>query len=235
MILSRLTSAVREQNWAAVTIEFVIVLSGVIIGFQATAWNEARQDAERESLIISRLQADFIAIEADVTTVIADLERRSEAAGGFIPMIRDDSVDVHSETFRLGLANTIGTPVPAGRSATYVDLLESGDMALIRSEDLRRALIEFDEQVRRHEMAYQTLATLVIDNTRVLLEYQSLLRAVGDDPASYAEAIEVTRQSADLISSAQLMQTVSQTNLAWHQGRYETARNVVAALNAEAN
>jgi len=62
MILSRLTSAVREQNWAAVTIEFVIVLSGVIIGFQATAWNEARQDAERESLIISRLQADFIAI-----------------------------------------------------------------------------------------------------------------------------------------------------------------------------
>lgn len=233
MILSRLTHAIREQNWAAVIIEFVIVLSGVVIGFQFTAWNEARQDADREALIISRLLADFTVIEEDVTGVITDLERRAEAASGFIEMIRDENVEVASDAFREGLGNTIGTPVPAGRSATYVDLLESGDMQLIRSEELRRALIEFDEQVRRHEMAYQTLATLVIDNTGVLLDYQSLLQAVGDAPGPYSGAIERTRRSSELIASAQLMQTVSQTNLVWHQGRLATAQAVLQALEDE--
>ncbi len=43
MILSRLTHALREQNWLAVGIEFIIVEAGVVIGFQISAWNEARQ------------------------------------------------------------------------------------------------------------------------------------------------------------------------------------------------
>lgn len=235
MFLRRLNDAIREQNWAAVIIEFVIVLSGVVIGFQFTAWNEARQDADREALIISRLLADFTVIDEDVTGVITDLERRAQAASGFIEMIRDENVEVASDAFRQGLGNTIGTPVPAGRSATYVDLLESGDMQLIRSEELRRALIEFDEQVRRHEMAYQTLATLVIDNTGVLLDYQSLLQAVGDAPGPYAGAIEQTRRSSELIASAQMMQNVSQVNLAWHRGRQTTAQAVLQALEDEAD
>ena len=33
MILSRLMKAVREQNWFAVTLEFLIVILGVVIGF----------------------------------------------------------------------------------------------------------------------------------------------------------------------------------------------------------
>ncbi|MBO6731074.1 MAG: hypothetical protein JJ884_04660 [Maricaulis sp.] len=106
-------------------------------------------------------------------------------------------------------------------------------MQLIRSEELRRALIELDEQVRRHEMAYQTLATLVIDNTGVLLDYQSLLQAVGDAPGPNTGAIEQTRRSSELIASAQLMQTVSQTNLVWHQGRLATAQAVLQALEDE--
>jgi len=41
MILSRISRAVREQNWFAVVLEFVIVIAGVVIGFQVTA-NERR-------------------------------------------------------------------------------------------------------------------------------------------------------------------------------------------------
>lgn len=45
-ILQRITHALREQNWVAVALEFLIVVSGVVLGFQITAWNEAQ--AERE-------------------------------------------------------------------------------------------------------------------------------------------------------------------------------------------
>ena len=42
MILARLSSAIREQNRCAVVLEFVIVIAGVVIGFQVTAWNAER-------------------------------------------------------------------------------------------------------------------------------------------------------------------------------------------------
>jgi len=42
MILQRISTAIRQQNWFAVALEFVIVIAGVVIGFQVTAWNGAR-------------------------------------------------------------------------------------------------------------------------------------------------------------------------------------------------
>jgi hypothetical protein len=37
MILARLSKAIREQNWFAVVLEFVIVIAGVVTGFQIMA------------------------------------------------------------------------------------------------------------------------------------------------------------------------------------------------------
>ena len=232
MIISRLTKAFREQNWFAVALEFVIVISGVAIGFQITAWNETRQDEAREALVLARLQTDFEVIHANTETALADLEQRAGYASAFVEVITDDTVSSHSEDFRTALALTIGTPVPAGRSATYIELLASGEMRLVRSEALRRALVEFDEQVRRHELAYGTLAQLVIDNNAILLEYQSLLIATQGEGSPYQDDIEQIRTSAELLSSAQLMGSVSRFNLSWHQGRLETADAVLQALAA---
>jgi len=65
MILARISRAIREQNWFAVAIEFVIVISGVVIGFQVTAWNADRQAAEDEARIIERLHADIVNVGND--------------------------------------------------------------------------------------------------------------------------------------------------------------------------
>ncbi|WP_421790387.1 hypothetical protein [Hyphobacterium sp.] len=46
MILARLSTAIREQNWFAVTLEFVIVIAGVVIGFQITNWAQQQREIE---------------------------------------------------------------------------------------------------------------------------------------------------------------------------------------------
>ncbi|WP_297738015.1 hypothetical protein [uncultured Maricaulis sp.] len=61
MILSRISKALREQNWLAVAIEFVIVILGVVIGFQVTAWNGERIMQERETAILTRLRDELVA------------------------------------------------------------------------------------------------------------------------------------------------------------------------------
>lgn len=42
MILRRLSQHVKDQNWFAVTLDFLIVVLGVFIGLQISNWNEAR-------------------------------------------------------------------------------------------------------------------------------------------------------------------------------------------------
>ncbi len=43
MILQNISKAIREQNYYAVVLEFVIVIAGVVIGFQINACNPGRQ------------------------------------------------------------------------------------------------------------------------------------------------------------------------------------------------
>jgi hypothetical protein len=61
MILSRLSDALKTQNWLAVIVEFLIVLAGVVIGFQISAWNEDR------------------AATADYRDALAEIERQIRA------------------------------------------------------------------------------------------------------------------------------------------------------------
>ena len=49
-ILGRLSKAVREQNWFAVVLELLIVIAGVVVGFQITVWRQDRADRARLAL-----------------------------------------------------------------------------------------------------------------------------------------------------------------------------------------
>jgi hypothetical protein len=55
MLLRRVTMHVREQNWTAVLIDFVIVVVGVFMGLQVQDWNEFRKDRKEEQQLLSRL------------------------------------------------------------------------------------------------------------------------------------------------------------------------------------
>ena len=58
MILDNISRALKEQNWLAAAIEFVIVIFGVVIGFQVNAWNESRIEREQERKLIERLAVE---------------------------------------------------------------------------------------------------------------------------------------------------------------------------------
>ena len=55
MIPDRIAAHIRQQNWTAIAIEFVIVVLGVYVGLQVNLWNEARVEATRRQQIIDAL------------------------------------------------------------------------------------------------------------------------------------------------------------------------------------
>ena len=82
MILRRITKHVREQDWFAVGLDFVIVVSGILIAFQITNWSTARQQAAElkraEASIQTDLQSNYYFAQERLSLVDCRVNRMRE-------------------------------------------------------------------------------------------------------------------------------------------------------------
>ena len=60
MLLRRVMKHVRDQNWLAVGIDFLIVVTGVFIGIQVANWNAERQLAAQERAYVVQLRDEIL-------------------------------------------------------------------------------------------------------------------------------------------------------------------------------
>lgn len=140
MILARLTRAVREQNWFAVALEFVIVVAGVLLAFQISAWSAQRADRTYAMDILDRFHAELVTIEtvrsrgrSGLQTVIRDLD----SARPVILGVSDRTALTAEECNSLGRSHDV-TP-PADQLPTLDELMQSGSLRVVRSSTLRRS------------------------------------------------------------------------------------------------
>ncbi len=75
MRLRRILEHIRDQNWTAVGIDFVIVVVGVFLGIQIGNWNEARIDAQRREQIVDALVTNLSDAIAVQERFVAEIER----------------------------------------------------------------------------------------------------------------------------------------------------------------
>ncbi|MDI1251665.1 hypothetical protein [Thermomonas sp.] len=66
MILRRLSQSLKQQNWTAIWIEFVLLVVGVFLGIQLANWNEERTEDIRAQAYLTRIQDN---LQADVQLI----------------------------------------------------------------------------------------------------------------------------------------------------------------------
>lgn len=59
MILRRLAENLKDQNWTAIWIEFILLVVGVFLGIQVANWNSGRVDKIRAQAYLGRINADL--------------------------------------------------------------------------------------------------------------------------------------------------------------------------------
>jgi hypothetical protein len=64
MILRSITQHIKDQNWFAVVLDFLIVVVGVFVGLQVSNWNAGLADHARAQAYLERISRD---IESDIT------------------------------------------------------------------------------------------------------------------------------------------------------------------------
>ena len=80
MILRRVIQHVREQNWTAIAIDFVIVVVGVFLGIQLGNWNADRADRAAYARALERLDAEIETNLGILDALDPDLEESQRIA-----------------------------------------------------------------------------------------------------------------------------------------------------------
>lgn len=150
MILRRLTKHVRDENWFAVGLDFVIVVIGVFVGMQVSNWNDAHQTQSERQLVETRLLSDFVLMHEDVVRAAEGHEAVLESLHTLRDAIeRGEALPEEDSAIKHALGRGFSYQSSIHRSGTFLELLSSGRMDLISNEALRVELLRYDTRAQR--------------------------------------------------------------------------------------
>jgi hypothetical protein len=150
MILKRLATALKRQDWFQVIIEILIVVIGIYLGLQVTQWAAGREERAQERVFLNRLHTDVLGVDEyqellNDRTILdgrraqmrINLSEVIDVLGGF-----DDTITLgpdHCTAIIMSHTNSL----PNNSLATLSELISSGQISIIKSDDLKTALSEY--------------------------------------------------------------------------------------------
>ena len=88
MLLRRLSQSLKEQNWTAISIEFVLLVAGVFLGIQVANWNEERADRLAYEAALGRLGAEIDINLASLDVFDAEIEPSLVTIGNALTVLQ---------------------------------------------------------------------------------------------------------------------------------------------------
>ncbi|MEE2525940.1 hypothetical protein V0U79_06145 [Hyphobacterium sp. HN65] len=148
MILSRLSHAFRTQNWFAVALEFIIVIAGVVIGFQVTQWADERSDAAHRAVALDRLHGEVVNAVGILTWMVANYDEINTSRTEVIERIIAGDLDgIDTDENRSGAVAVSLLPAFSPRQGVYTEIVSSGMLSNLGDEAFRDALGEYQSGV----------------------------------------------------------------------------------------
>lgn len=189
MILRSLTKHVRDQNWFAVGLDFLIVVVGVFIGIQVANWNEARADERLGKVYLDRLSSD-LQYDLDATeTMIAYYSAVVEGvleADRLLSTANPDPRALVVAAYRASEVNVL----PSNR-ATWDQIVSSGHLGLLPESVIDSGLSQY------YSFTQSDMTSSLLQNA----PYRIALRSIIDVPVQVA----IRDGCSDLIDEATII------------------------------
>lgn len=144
MILKNISRAIREQNWFAVVLEFVIVIAGVVIGFQIQAWAEDRAQAQRQSVLLDRLHHEAEENVGYYSFILDIYERHNAARTEAIErFVANDLAGADREALTEAITSIGILPAVAPPRGVFDEIVSTGQASTIGDTALREAIAAY--------------------------------------------------------------------------------------------
>lgn len=147
MILRRMSKHVKDQNWFAVTLDFFIVLLGILIAFQVTNWSESRQDRADEAIFLRDLHNDILlAFQQSARTEAIRFQQAKDLETGAELIFSEQPDRELTEAECTAIAYSHTNNVSRSRLPALIHLQSAGRMGIISDRVLTRELAELTQR-----------------------------------------------------------------------------------------
>lgn len=183
MLLRRVMEHVRNQNWLAIAIDFVIVVTGVFIGTQVSAWNTENNRRVADAQYLQRLHAEVVELIGIRDDLIETRRKNVDALQAAAEVI-----------FRSGEARPLSvlecTSIhyshiytdPSSGLPTVSELLSSGRFDSLSSQEVRNAIRKYTQGV---EAAAMIMAASNNESLVMARKYPELIALNGLNRGDY--------------------------------------------------
>lgn len=148
MLLRSVMRHVKDQNWFAVGIDFLIVVVGVFIGIQVSNWNAALNDRAREHeyylQILKDLRKDLM-----MARVVAHDARLFDQHGDYLAeALADPDFTIEDPDYvALSIARAGYVRFPVINRHTINELESVGGLILLRDQRIKGAILDYYDAV----------------------------------------------------------------------------------------
>ncbi len=144
MILRRLAQSIKQQNWTAIVIEFILLVSGVFLGIQVSNWNADRVDKIRANANLQRIGAD---LDADLANYQDRLRFWADVsvygAKGLAYSETGDAKGASQWDLLLAFFQSSQVAEFYTTDSTFEELKSAGELSLISDTSFRDALAQY--------------------------------------------------------------------------------------------
>lgn len=172
MLLRSITRHVKDQNWFAVALDFVIVVVGILIAFQITNWSTNNGNRHLEQQYLERLHdevSDMVTLNQSSVDWDETILERMEQLGGYFIENETDIPLTAEHCVALIQSHIYVTSIVA--PSTIEELLSTGRILLISDEKIRSSIINFTQSIAGFE---QFRADVQSDRVTLSSRYPSL-------------------------------------------------------------
>jgi len=252
MFLKSLAGHIRKQDWFIVIIELLVVVVGLMMAFQLDRWWEAIGEKKLEGVYIQRLIGDIESDIPELENAIQLAYMRKDYTELLMAVVEDPEIAAQQPTsFLVALDQASFTYSPVLRKATFDDLRSTGNMRLIRDQDIKTRLHDyyrFDESQLQYrplqfsvEFHHFKLASGVRSNKQVRFLQDKWLLVGPDnleevqnsdpgDPGEIMAAVERLRNNQELVSWLTQLREMQMEQMLVHNTRIELANAALDSL-----
>lgn len=148
MLLRSVTKHVRDQNWFAVGVDFIIVVVGVFIGLQVANWNDTRTNERTYQNAMMRLAEESFSSLGDLGEFRPAVEERLTRVQAAILVLETCETDISSEaTLNDGLNTIRGSSSPQAATLALDQLVNDDRLLARQSTTMRTTLRDYHAQL----------------------------------------------------------------------------------------
>lgn len=135
MIFRRFMQRFRQQPWASIVTEVIIVIIGVFIGMQASNWNQERETHIKAAVFTARLKSD-LRKEAWAYQSLIDYGRQTNKHQRRVLEAMAGEIELSDEQFLISAYRATQYKFNVRFRATYDELVSTGNIGLITHQAL---------------------------------------------------------------------------------------------------